>query len=103
MWTFCSSNDNVVGLAGAAILFNILVQHGSARYDELGAATLCWMILPLLFKVSTTPNSPLPIRGKQSAAEAVSSRSLWIMAVSFASFVIMHAGTGLLDFYVSNP
>jgi hypothetical protein len=54
-------------------------------------------------QLSKTSDSPQPVCWRQSTADSESSRSLWIMAVFLASFVIMHAWTGLLDFYVSVP
>lgn len=106
MWnTQLKSIAGVEGFAGAAILCSVVSQHIYSRnvQSELASETLCWLILPFLFKFtkpretnrfSSIPRSP-------SKSQSPSSSSIWIVAASIAVASIYKAEIGVIGLSVS--
>ena len=96
--------DLVTKSAGAALFCNVLSQWLSTRQSELYAETLAWIMLPILFKIARRPDVNTLLRPSSShAAQRASETSLWLVALSVATFSFFHAENGMVGFFVSNP
>jgi hypothetical protein len=96
--------DSITGSAGAAVLCTLLTQRLSSRQSELCSETVCWMILPTLFKIANRSNisiSTASFYGKPGSQSA-SSRSLWVFAVGIVIACSYKAEIGKIALFVSS-
>lgn len=95
--------DPVTKSAGAALLCNVLSQCLFSRQSELYAETLAWIMLPIVFKVARRPDVNR-LLGPPSSPEVqyASAASLWIVALSVATFSFFRAEHGMVGFFVSS-
>lgn len=90
-----TKGDHVTRSAGTALLCSILTQHLSDRRPELQplSETLCWIILPIVFKVAATNRDG---NYRQEKADVIgwnaskrlpaSTLSLWVVALCFVTY-----------------
>ncbi|KAI1085132.1 hypothetical protein F5B20DRAFT_521105 [Whalleya microplaca] len=93
--------DPVTRSTGAALLCSILTQHLSSRQSELYSETLCWMVLPVALKIAKRPDVDKLSKGtapSSLAAHPASASSLWVVALSIATFCIFKAENGMVGF-----
>lgn len=77
----------ITGSAGAAVLSTIVTRRLSSRQSEFCSEILCWMTLPVLFKMGRLSDTAVVSRGSLTSnleSARTSSSSLWIVAGSLA-------------------
>ncbi|KAI9932284.1 hypothetical protein ASPWEDRAFT_154177 [Aspergillus wentii DTO 134E9] len=103
MWNprYCQI-DPVTSFAGAALLCSIATERLSTRQSGLCSEILAWMMLPIVFKLARQPDAnkfskTAPFSNFQT--RSASALSLWMVAVSIATFCVWKAEIGMLGFF----
>ncbi|KAI0129666.1 hypothetical protein BJ170DRAFT_700843 [Xylariales sp. AK1849] len=94
--------DLVTRLAGAAVLCSIMTQCLSSRQSELCSEMLCWMTLPLLFRIARYPDFNATSKDTLSSisrASPTTSNSLWIVAASIAVASLLKAENNIIGLF----
>lgn len=97
--------DPVIKLVWLALLCAILTHHYSSSRSELYSETLCWMILPILFKV--TSHADLNTLSKENLTvnyrrRTTSSSTLWLLAGCITTACIYKTENNIIVLFVSN-
>jgi hypothetical protein len=108
MWNDINiKDDHVTRSAGTALLCSILTQHLSDRRPELQplSETLCWIILPIVFKVAAARKDGKYGQEKEDAIgwnalkrPTASPRSLWIVSFCLVIYWVFAAENALVAF-----
>ncbi|KAI0012689.1 hypothetical protein F4779DRAFT_614410 [Xylariaceae sp. FL0662B] len=93
--------DLVTRSAGAALLCSVLTQRLSSAQSELFSEMLCWIVLPIVFRIARRPDADVDKFSKAIAPgrpmnQRASTASLWAVALSIATFCIFKAETGMV-------
>ncbi|KAI1111598.1 hypothetical protein F5Y14DRAFT_304695 [Nemania sp. NC0429] len=100
--------DPVTWSAGAALLFGALSYHLSSRSSELTSELLCWVLLPVVFRIARRHRNvdehaqalplvnELTVEPGTTATREPSSISLWIVAICIAACSVFRAERGLI-------
>lgn len=108
MWNAINNKDDyVTRSAGTALFFSILTQHLSDRRPDLQpwSETLCWILLPVLFKIGESRQDGKYRQEKEDALDwnalkrpAASPRSLWVVAFCLVIYWVFAAENALVAF-----
>lgn len=100
--------DHITRSAGTALLCSILTRHLSDRRPELQplSETLCWIILPVVFKIAAPSTSG---DYRQEKADVIgwnaskrlpaSTLSLWVVALCLVTYWFLAAENALVAFF----
>jgi uncharacterized membrane protein YkvI len=103
MWSLKLYNVDAVTLYTiAAVLCTLVAQRLFSRQSEFCSEILSWIILPILFKITSTPAGENKHTSNVSELRSTSSRSLWIVATCLAVSCWYKAENGIVELLVSN-
>ncbi|CAJ2510135.1 Uu.00g060350.m01.CDS01 [Anthostomella pinea] len=94
--------DPVTRAAGAALLCSILSQRLSSRQTELGSEIVAWYVLPVAFSFARRPpvnKLPRTVTFSIPETRPASAASLWVVALSVATFCLFKAENGMVEFF----
>lgn len=98
--------SQVLGAAAAAISCSLLSHHLASRETELHSEVLCWILLPLLSRLSQsaagTGRLSKPVLDGRSHAASPSSGLLWVLAFCISVAAVFKSENGEIALQVSD-